>query len=338
MKRMTFFGCSLLMATLLVNPAMARPVAVVQDDGTRYTEFFSEQDAARKAAMGEKFLEEFKNSTYVDAVYRTIVPIYYKANNWAKVMELADKLETLDPEAEAKNKAQIYALAMDAARRTNNIQQIIGFGEKVLAIAPDDVITLYTLATTIPNAMPNDKAAIQKAETYANKGIAALEKADAQSLGMNETDKVSIQGALHNTLGGIFFNRQDYEKAVEQLTTATKLTPMDGSSWYLLGFSYSQQAIDMGKKTQEAVSQYNDGVRTHADRVLLDELKATQGALEEAYYDKRDQAMDALATAVNCGGTTKDAAMTQLTKLWTAKNNGSTAGLNDFIKSKKPGQ
>jgi tetratricopeptide (TPR) repeat protein len=340
MKRITYFGCAVLMSGMLAT-AFARPL-MAQDDGNRYTEFFAEQDPARKAAIGEKFLADFKDSTYTDGVYRTTVSIYYKLNNWPKVLDLAGKMDQLDPAIEAKNKPQIFSMAMDAAQKSNNVPQILVFGEKILGVLPDELNALITLSSTIPYASPNDAAAVDKAAGYATRGLTVVGKMDAKSLGLSDADwarqKTGIEGSLHNTLGSILFNKHEYDKAIEELLVATKLMPADGNSWYLLGFSYYMQFNDLVKKTNDAFNEYNEMVRKRVEQAIRDEAKGTADAFQDASRDKREQAMAALAIAYNCGGTTQQPAMQQLTKIWQGKNNGSTDGLQDFIKSKKPAQ
>jgi tetratricopeptide (TPR) repeat protein len=165
---------------------------------------------------------------------------------------------------------------------------------------------------------------------------------DGKSVGMSDAEwakqKTGIEGSLHNTLGSIYFNKQDYDKAVDELTAATKDMPKDGPSWYLLGLAYNQQYISQQKPYQEAVNKSNAAIKAKEDQALIEESKATALALEQVLRDKREQAIDALATAVACGGTTKDPAMDQLKKLYTTKNNGSTDGLDQLINSKKPAQ
>src|SRR4051812_2083518 len=134
MKRIICFGCLLLMAAL--STAFSKPL-IAQDDGSSYSEFLGEQDQARRAALGEKFLADFRTSQYVDAVYRITVNIYYKANNWPKVMDLAGKLEQMDTTTKPENKEGVYTLAMAAAQNSNNAAQTIAFGEKVLSISPE---------------------------------------------------------------------------------------------------------------------------------------------------------------------------------------------------------
>jgi len=340
MKRIIYFGCSLLMTTVLAT-AFAKPL-LAQDDGTSYAEFFGEQDQAKKAAMGEKFLVDFKTSQYVDPVYRTIVRIYYKANNWPKVLDLAAKLDQLDSSMEAKNKPETYSMAMDAALKSNNVPQTIVFGEKILAVLPEDLNSLITLSNTVLVASPNDPAAVEKAAGYATRGLAVLQKMDAKSLGLTDAawaqQKMGIEGTLHNTLGSIAYNKKDYEKAVDELGTATKLMPTDCNSWYLLGISYHMQFNALVTQTQSAFNDYNDMVRKRVEKALTDEAKGTAEAFQDASREKREQALGALAVSVNCGGTSQQPAMQQLTNIWKTKNNGSTDGLQDFIKSKKPAQ
>jgi len=340
MKRIIYFGCSLLITSVMAT-AFAKPL-MAQEDATRYTEYFSEADAGKKVVLGEKFLADFKSSQWTDAVYRTTVSAYYKLNNFPKVIELAGKMDQLDPEVEAKNKPQIYSLAMDAAQKSNNPQQTIVFGEKILGVMPEDLNSLITLSSTILYASPNDAAAAEKAAGYASKALVVLAKMDAKSLGLSDADwskqKTGIEGTLHNTLGSVAFNKKDYDKAIEELSVATKLTPSDGNSWYLLGFGYYMQYQDLVKKTQDSFNQANDMIKSKADKAMIDEAKGTAEAYQDASREKREQAMAALATSVNCGGTTQQPAMTQLTKIWQAKNNGSSDGLQDYIKSKKPAQ
>jgi tetratricopeptide (TPR) repeat protein len=340
MKRIIYFGCAVLMTGMLAT-AFAKPL-MAQDDGNRYTEYYAEADQARKAALGEKFLADFKDSTYTDGVYRATVTIYYKLNNWPKVLDLAGKMDQLDPSIEAKNKPQIFSIALDAAQKSGSVPQILNFGEKILTLLPEDLNALIVLSSTLLYSSPNDAAAVDKAAGYATRGLAVVEKIDAKAVGLSEAEwgkqKTGIQGTLHTTLGSIAFNKKDYDKSVEELTTATKLVPNDGNSWYLIGFSYYMQTQELIKKTQDAFNEMNDMIKKHADKALIDEAKGTAEAFQDASREKREQAMAALAVAVNCGGTTQQPAMQQLMKIWQSKNNNSTDGLQDYIKSKKPAQ
>src|SRR5207253_6802505 len=132
--------------------------------------------------------------------------------NWAKVIEAADRAVTV-PGVDDKFKAYAYANAMIASQNTNNIDKVISYGDKVLAIDPNDLNTLITLSAVIPAKLPADeagkKAALDKAQDLATKaltGVAAMmPKADAPT----RAQLVPIEGNLHGTLGLIANNRQD---------------------------------------------------------------------------------------------------------------------------------
>jgi len=339
MKRKANLGWSLLLMAVFAIPTVAR--AQTQDEGTAYANYYAEPDMKTKAAMGEKFISDFKTSQYADAVFRGIIQINSKLNNFPKVIELAGTTEQRFPSMKPEDKAQVYSYAMQAAQQSNNGAQTIAFGEKVIAIAPEDLNTLLTLSSTIPYVMPKDAAAIAKAEQYAQKGMVVLAKFDPKAVGLSDADwakqKVGIEGSFHNTLGSIYFNKADYDKAADELQAATKCTPKDGSSWYLLGLAFNQQYASQGKTYTEAVEKSNAAIKTK-DQVLIEEGKATVAALEQNLREKRDQAIDALATAVALGGATQEQAMAQLKKLYANKNNGSTTGLDQLITSKKPAQ
>src|SRR5262245_3441988 len=108
MKRTAFLGYTLLLMVLFIPHRVW-----AQADVDAYTAFYAEGDAQKKAAMGEKFITDFKTSQYTDAVFRTIVPIYVKSSNWPKVLDLVGKLEQLVPAMTPQNKAVMYSQGMN---------------------------------------------------------------------------------------------------------------------------------------------------------------------------------------------------------------------------------
>jgi len=341
MKRTVLSGWSLLLVAVLAIPTVFRAQAFAQDEGTAYALFYAEQDCKAKAPLGEKFIADYKTSQYASPAYVLTVNCYFKLNNFPKVIDMASKLDQTLPDMQPAQKAQINQEAMVSAQQSNNAAQTITFGEKVLSIDSDNLDALITLANTIPIATPQDKAAVSKAEGYAQKAMANLAKMNGKSVGMSDDEwakqKIGIEGTLHNTLGSIYFNKQDYDKAADELVAATKDMPKDGPTWYLLGLAYNQQYASQVKPYKEAVDKSNAALKTK-DQALIDEGKATVAALEEVLRGKRDQAIDALATAVALGGATQPQAMAQLKKIYADKNNGSTDGLDQLIASKKPAQ
>jgi tetratricopeptide (TPR) repeat protein len=334
MKRTAYLGSSLLVMMVLLIPNFAW----AQADGDAYRAYYAEENPAQRAALGEKFLQDFKTSTYTDAVYRQTVSAYYQLNNFQKVVALAEKVEDYSPSATPPQKAKVYAMGMDAAQKLNNASLAVTYADRVLKVAPEDLNALITLASTLSVTAPQDKAAQEKAEAAATKGLGVLGKMAGADVGLSDADwakqKVAIAGTLHSTLGSIYFNRGDYDKAVESMTEATKATPKDGGAWYILGLAVNQQAQAAIKKYTASVDQTNTMIKNRADSLAIEESKATTEALQEVARAKRDEAMDALATSVACAGPTAQPAKSQLDKLYQQKN-GSMDGLDQLITQKQ---
>jgi tetratricopeptide (TPR) repeat protein len=311
-----------------------------QADVDAYTAFYAEDNAAQKLAMGEKFLQEFKTSQYLEPVFLTIVPLHAKANNWAKVMEYADKLEQLVPSMKPANKAAMYSQGMAAAQQTNNDAKVISFGEKVIAIAPNDVPTLVTVASTIPRALPTDanakKAALDKALQYGNSALTGLGSLTGKDFGYDNAadwakQKQAIEGTIHGALGETLYHKADYEKAATELTTATKSLPKDPNVWFFLGLSLDQQSLSFAKSYQEAATAQNEAIKKKAERFQIEELTAQAEALRDTVRAKRGEVIEALASAVANGA---QQAMPRLEALYKLQNDSLT-GLDKLINSKK---
>ena len=329
---------------LVLIAALALPkVASAQDEGTAYANFYAEEDCAKKAPLGEQFISTYKTSQYAEGALMLTANCYYKLKNFAKVSDLANRVDELAPKMAADNKVRMFEYALDLATQSNNSAQMLVYGEKVIALSPNDVMTLMTLSTTLANTTSTnsqDKAGIQKGIDYAQKATKLLGSMDGKSVGLSDAEwakqKVAYEGSLHQTLGTLYFTSQDFDKASDELVIATKDSPKDNISWLLLGLTYNYQYNAQSKQLKEAVDKSN--ALRKGDQALYDEAKATADGIADALREKRDQAINALATATALGGTTQQQAMTALQKLYAEKNNGSTQGLNELIASKKPAQ
>jgi tetratricopeptide (TPR) repeat protein len=336
MKRTAYLGSPLLLFFLLLVPTQSW----AQADVDAYTAFYAEENATQKLAMGEKFLQEFKTSQYLEPVFLTIVPMHAKASNWAKVMEYTEKLEQLVPNMKPGNKAAMYSQGMAAAQQSNNDAKVIAFGEKVIAIAPGDVPTLVTVASTIPRALPADAsaktAALDKALKYGNSALSGLGSLTAKDFGLPDsawaTQKTAIEGAIHGALGETLYHKADYEKAATELTAATKAMPKDPNAWFFLGLSLDQQSLTFAKSYQAAAEAQNEAIKKRAERFQIEELTAQAEALRDTVRSKRGEVIEALASAVANGA---QQAMPRLEALYKLQNNDSLTGLDKLIASKK---
>src|SRR5215470_6313335 len=228
MRRTGYLGISLLLVLALAATALPSfgqaaaakgPQAKTQAEYNAYTALYNEKNPQQKAALGEKFLTDFKESDFISNTYTMIIGAYTGAQNWAKVIDAAERAAAF-PGADNKLKAFAYANAMVASQNLNQIDKVIAYGDKVLAIDPNDLNTMITLSQVIPAKLPTDeagkKAALDKAEQLAKKALTGVEPLLAQAPAAQKPQIVQIQSQLHNTLGLLSYNRLDYTKSIEE--------------------------------------------------------------------------------------------------------------------------
>jgi tetratricopeptide (TPR) repeat protein len=353
MKRSAILGLSVILLTVVLatfsypqTPAAQGPQFKNKAEYDAYNGAYTEKAPAKKAELAEAFLNNFKESdiSFRTNAYMMMVKGFLDAQNFPKAIDSAGKVAEALPNMPNERKATIYSYGMDAATKSDNIAKAIEFGDKVLAIT-EDANTLITLSGLIPERLPADEAgrmaALDKAEQYATRGLAVVGKifAGPKPAAMSDADwtnqKNAVEAGLHANLGFIQLNRQDYDKAVTEYETVVKATPKDGVAQFRLGLSYSGQASAVGKSYLAAVDEVNNAIKATAPAEQIAELKAKSDSLGEAAAQKRDQAIETLATAVAIGGVVAQPARDQLVKLYQLKN-GSTDGLEQLIQSKKP--
>ena len=343
MKRTGFLGLSLLLLCALVVSALPgfaqekQPQAKTRPEYDAYLALYNEKEPAKKAALGEKFITEFKDSDFIANAHTMIVKAYTDEKNWAKVVESADRAAAL-PNADNKLKAYAYANAMIASQNTNNIDKVISYGEKVLAITPDDLNTMITLSAVIPMKLPADAsgktAALDKANDLATKALGGVQKMAAAASAADKPQLVQIEGNLHSTIGLIAYNRPDYAKSIQEYELAIQRTPKDEVAHFYLGLNHQALAAQASRDYQAAVNAENAAKAARAEQPAIDELAAKREGLAEDVRKARDKAIDEFAIATAIGGQVGPQAKDALTKLWTAKNEN-TNGMEEFIAQKK---
>jgi len=332
-----FIICALSVSALPSFSQEKQPQAKTRPEYDAYLAFYNEKDPVKKAPLGEKFLTDFKDSEFVPTAHQLIVGAYTAAKNWAKVIEAADRAAAL-PNANDKLKAYSYANAMIAAQNMNNVEKVVSYGEKVLAIDPNDLNALITVSAVIPAKLPADeaakKASLDKAEELAKKALAGIEgmlpKADAQT----KPQLVQIEGNLHSTLGLIANNRQDYNKSIQEYEQAIQRTPKDDVAHFYLAADFQALGAQASKDYQAAITAENNAKAARADQPTIDELAGKRSGFEDDIRKYRDKAIEEYAVAAALGGPVSAQAKDMLTRLWTAKNDNTT-GLDEFIASKK---
>jgi hypothetical protein len=338
MRRPGYLALCLVMMLAWVLPSLAQSLA----ENDAYRAFYGEKDPQKKIDLGEKFLADpaFKESTYRSPILLTIVPIYVQAKNWAKVLDHGEKLPAELPNAAANAKISIYTYAMGAAESTNNPAKMVEFGDKVLAADPTNLQAQVTVATTIPQGMPQDKAANEKAFELANKALAGVAQLFGQPKPANVTDaqwkqaRAEYDEQLHSALGMVQVNRKDYAKAAAEYVIVTKSNPKDSVAHFYIGFAYQNQTADASKALVEATKAFSDARVAKAPQPDIDELDAKRQGLQGDLDKKMDAALDEFAISVAIGGPLEKQARTYLESLYTTKHN-SLDGLDQFIQSKR---
>src|SRR6185369_45409 len=126
MKRTGHVGLSLLLLFGLVTAALPsfgqdKPKqAKTTAEYNAYIAFYQEKDPAKKAALGEKFIQDFKESDYIPDAHMGVIGGYANSKNWPKVTESAEKAIAF-PAADNKLKAYANFNAMVAAQNTNEV-------------------------------------------------------------------------------------------------------------------------------------------------------------------------------------------------------------------------
>src|SRR5436190_18909650 len=349
MRRTGYLGLSLLILTLAVSampsfgqaaPAQAKaPAAKTKAEYDAYLALYNEKDPKKKAELAEKFLADpaFKDSDFIPNAHTMVITAYAGDKNWPKVMEAADRASAL-PIADNKMKAFAYANAMIAAQNTNNVDKVLSYGDKVLAIDPNDLNTLITLSAAIPANLPADeagkKAALDKAEGLGRKALAGIQPLLAQAQDDQKKQIAQIESQLHGTLGLIAYNRPDYTKSIEEYEATLKGNPKDDVAHFYMGADYQALTAQASRAYQDAVKAENDAKTAKADQPTIDDLAAKRQGLENDVREKRDKAIDEYAIASAIGGVVAQDAKNALQKLWQAKND-SLNGMDEFIAEKK---
>jgi len=241
MKRTGYQGLSVSIVLVLALVAAAlpgfgqaapakQPQAKPQAEYNAYKALYDEQNPQKKAELGEKFLTDFKESDFIGNTYTMIVGAYTRAQNWAKVIDAADRAAA-SPVADNKLKAFAYANAMVAAQNMNQIDKVLSYGDKVLAIDPNDLNTMITLSAAIPAKLPADeagkKAALDKAEGLGRKALAAIQPLRPHAQRDQEKQISQIESQRHATLGRIPSNRPDYTKSIGEYAATLRGNPTD---------------------------------------------------------------------------------------------------------------
>jgi tetratricopeptide (TPR) repeat protein len=346
MRRTGYLGLSLILIFALLVPALPgfgqeqkTPQAKTRPEYDAYIAFFNEKDPVKKAALGEKFIVDFKESDYIPSSHRMIIGAYAGAQNWAKVIEASDRAVGITG---ADNSLKLFANFNAMVASSNsvppNVDKVVNYGDKVLALDPTNFNAMIVISNAITNKLPTDAAArtaaLDKSEDLAKKALTGVEAMMAKADAATKPQLTEIEGNLHSTLGLVANNRQDYNKSIQEYEQAIQRTPKDDLAHFYLAADYQTLGANATKEYLAALKAENDAKAAKAEQPQIDELAARRGGLQDDVQKYRDKAIDEYAIAVAIGGPVSAQAKDVLTKLWTGKNEN-TNGMQEFIDQKK---
>ncbi len=176
-----------------------------------------------------------------DAAYKAFQDV--SPNDSAKKIELG--LAFLQKYPESRYKSPIYGALTYAYLQLGQVDKMKEYGEKEIAMTPNDVSTLALMGQTLPRTLhgnpPDAAQVLAKAEQYSKQ---AIEITPTLPKPANLTDdafasaKNQTLAMAHSGLGLVYVRRGKYAEAIPELEQATKIDPNpDPVNYYLLGLA-----------------------------------------------------------------------------------------------------
>lgn len=200
---------------------------------------------AKSVEYGHKLLKEFPGSPHQEDTLQ-LLAFAYRHSDERKSTEMAERF--LQEFPQSKNAPNLYQLLLANFHTTGEISKSIEYGEKYLAIRPNDVQTLSLLALAY-GSKNNCEQAVAKAKAandLLDKGESKPEDVDPQAWakitrGWKATN-LSTLGTCHLRSGGDLGDKtarkQEFEAAATCFLGAVALNPRDDFSYHRLGLTY----------------------------------------------------------------------------------------------------
>ncbi len=160
---------------------------------------------------------------------------------------------------------------MHASQQINAFEGLLGAGNRALALNPNNLNTLLTLAPAIANAAmqrPDRHSLLMQARTYASEALAAIDKTKLpreMPLEQWQAEKSRMQAQAHETLGVVDLDEADVTGAIHEFETAVALQPTpEGAAFLRLGLAYTEarRVDDARQSLQRSAELGPDAVRT----------------------------------------------------------------------------
>jgi tetratricopeptide (TPR) repeat protein len=228
------------------------PVSAEEDGAFKAFQAVPVSDAKQKIQLGEAFLQKYPESRYKSAVYGALAFAYVQDGQVQKMQE---------------------------------------YGEKEIALVPNDVSTLALLAQTLPRSIHSGTSQAEatqllaKAEQYSKQ---AIEITPTIPKPANMTDEAFVAAKnqnlamAHGGLGLVYIRRGKNAEAITELNEAVKVDPSpDPVNYYLLGMA------------NKSTSHFDDAI------TAFNKCAATAGPMQAACKAQADDAKKKSATELS---------------------------------------
>jgi tetratricopeptide (TPR) repeat protein len=333
MKKLGYAGLSTVLCLAVALPGLAQqPPAADQACNAKYGTYYAKQG---DVALFDAFVNDpaCKDNQYRNGAFSLLLKSYSDAKNWKGVMDLANRYEKDVPNAPKDSKVYFLSQAMTAAAQAGDAAKVVEFGDKVIAVDPDNLNALLIVATTIPLNLPTDAAAMEKALAkamdYAKKLVAMTKPAQIDE----KTWQTAVIGPAHGVIGFVYLQKAQYDDAEKEFDQTVKINPKDQLAWYRYGLAATKITIAAQGLIAPAYEEVNKNTTLGPER---DAAVAKRDAIEKDFAEKRDKAIDILISAVALpdAAITKAARVT-LESLYNPTHNNSNAGLDELIEKRK---
>jgi tetratricopeptide (TPR) repeat protein len=333
MKKLGYAGLSTVLCLAVALPGLAQqPSPAELACNAKYGSYYAKQG---DISLFDAFVNDAtcKDNQYRNGAFSLLLKSYFDSKNWKGVMDLANRYEKDVPNADAKSKSYFLNQAMTAAAQAGDAAKVIEFGDRVLAVEPDNLNALVIVATTIPLNVPTDPAAMEKALAkaldYAKKLVAMTKPAQIEE----KTWQTAVIGPAHGVIGFVYLQKAQYEDSEKEFEQTVKINPKDQLAWYRYGLAATKITIAAQGLIKPAYEEVNKNTTLGPER---DAAVAKRDAIEKDFEDKRDKAIDLLISAVALpdAAITKAARVT-LESLYNPKHDNSNAGLDELIEKRK---
>jgi len=337
MKRLGFAGLSSVLCLAFALPVMAQPQSPADIAcNAKATKFYNE--TTKTLATFDDFVKDAtcKDSMYRESSFTTFIGELVKTSKWKETLDLATRFSAEIPNAKAESKKYVLDNGLQAASALGDIDKILEWGEKVLAVDPNDLNALVIVTPTLPDKFPQLTDAAAKDKLLARamelaKKILAMTKPGGLD---DKTWQTAVIAPAHSVVGFVHLQKQENAEAAAEYDQVVKIIPKDQTSWYRQGLALTYIAT----AAQKLIAPAYDEINTPENRIPgpgRDAAVAKRDAIEADYVAKRDKAIDPFISAVALGGPIADSAGKTLDSLWEPAHNNSKEGLAEAIAKRK---